>query len=152
MHRDIKPENVLIDAAGNAVLTDFGYTKTFAEATYVSIDGEVRTQLGPTVKSSAMCGTMGYAAPEVLNEEPYAERCDLYSLGCMLHEMVFGFVSLDRAILDSIKGSNQCTTQRPDEECPYAIARTTLYEQQPTAASLLVQVNYFFRLVIGATF
>ena len=42
IHRDIKPENVLIDAAGNAVLTDFGYTKTFAEATFVSIDGEVR--------------------------------------------------------------------------------------------------------------
>ncbi|KAH8110978.1 kinase-like domain-containing protein, partial [Phellopilus nigrolimitatus] len=87
MHRDIKPENILIDAVGNVVFTDLGLARRFcyvlATDVGVIVDGHVRT-------SVSGCGTPGYMAPEVLLGERYSKQVDMYSLGCLMYEMVFG--------------------------------------------------------------
>ena len=75
MHRDIKPANVLIDSEGHLKLIDFGTAKMG--------DREVT--------SREECGTRAYQAPEVfhaeLNTRSYDDRCDLFSLGCVMYEL-----------------------------------------------------------------
>jgi serine/threonine-protein kinase len=77
VHRDIKPENILFEA-GHAVVTDFGIAKAISEA-----GGEKLTQSGLAV------GTPAYMSPEQATGagDPDA-RSDLYSLACVLYEML----------------------------------------------------------------
>src|SRR5437667_2541706 len=78
VHRDIKPENILLEA-GQAVVSDFGIARAITAA-----GGEKLTQTGVTV------GTPGYMRPEQAAGEQLDGRSDLYSLGCVLYEMLAG--------------------------------------------------------------
>jgi serine/threonine-protein kinase len=77
VHRDIKPENILLHE-GSAMVADFGIGKA------LSGDGSL-TQTGMVV------GTPTYMSPEQASGEPSVDgRTDLYSLGCVLYEMLTG--------------------------------------------------------------
>jgi tetratricopeptide (TPR) repeat protein len=79
VHRDIKPGNIML-AGGSAVVTDFGIAKAIAEA-----GSERVTQAGLTMGSPA------YMSPEQSSgERPVDGRSDIYSLGCVLYEMLAG--------------------------------------------------------------
>jgi tetratricopeptide (TPR) repeat protein len=78
IHRDIKPENILL-AQGHARLADFGIARAAAQAT-----GEELTRVGTAV------GTPKYMAPEQAGGESVNFRSDLYSLACVLYEMLAG--------------------------------------------------------------
>ena len=80
VHRDIKPENILL-SAGHAVVADFG----IARATRAAVDGNV-TQVGIAI------GTPTYMSPEQSLGEEIDGRTDIYSLGCVLFEMLAGDV------------------------------------------------------------
>ncbi len=78
VHRDIKPENILFHE-GSAMVADFGIGKALSEA-----EAEI-TQTG------MMLGTPTYMSPEQASGEPNVDgRSDLYSLGCVLYEMLAG--------------------------------------------------------------
>jgi serine/threonine-protein kinase len=77
VHRDIKPENVLLHE-GHALVTDFGIGKAF------SGDAASLTQTGLAI------GTPAYMSPEQAGGDAVDGRSDLYSLGCMLYEMLAG--------------------------------------------------------------
>jgi TolB-like protein/tRNA A-37 threonylcarbamoyl transferase component Bud32/cytochrome c-type biogenesis protein CcmH/NrfG len=80
VHRDIKPENILLHE-GHALITDFGIGKALTTAA----TGATLTQLGLVV------GTPAYMSPEQAGGEPNLDgRTDLYSLGCVLYEMLAG--------------------------------------------------------------
>src|SRR5213082_646030 len=79
VHRDIKPENILLEA-GQAVVSDFGIARAITAA-----GGERLTQTGMTV------GTPGYMSPEqAAGERELDGRSDIYSLACVLYEMLAG--------------------------------------------------------------
>jgi serine/threonine protein kinase len=77
IHRDISPSNVMITRADGVVkLLDFGVAK----AAFTS--GLSRTRTGD------LKGKLGYMAPELLKEERYDHRADLFSVGVVLYELL----------------------------------------------------------------
>jgi len=79
IHRDIKPENILL-SRGHALVTDFGVARAVQSAA-----GETLTETGMAV------GTPAYMSPEQATAERDLDaRSDLYSLGCVLYEMLAG--------------------------------------------------------------
>jgi len=78
VHRDIKPENVMLHQ-GEPMVTDFGIARA------LSGEGESLTQTGISL------GTPAYMSPEQASGEHEIDgRSDIYSLGCMLYEMLAG--------------------------------------------------------------
>ena len=79
LHRDIKPANILL-SAGHALVTDFGIARTIA----AGHEGQL-TEVGSLV------GTPAYMSPEQIDGSPHIDgRADIYSLGCVLFEMLVG--------------------------------------------------------------
>jgi serine/threonine protein kinase len=75
VHRDVKPGNIVIDTTGSAKVVDFGLAR-FIDAS---------SSHGPG------WGTVHYASPERLREESGSALSDLYSLGCVVYEMLTGW-------------------------------------------------------------
>lgn len=76
LYRDLKLENVVLDAQGYPKLIDFGLSKPDA----VKSDN----------RSTTMCGSMEYMAPEVLQRKPYDHLADLWSFGIIMYELLLG--------------------------------------------------------------
>ncbi len=75
-HRDIKPANIMIDAKGRATIMDFGLARL--------------TEASRLTKTDAAMGTVAYMSPEQAQGMQVDSRSDLWSLGCVLYEMVSG--------------------------------------------------------------
>lgn len=81
VHRDIKPHNVLITAAGNVKVGDFGIARAASSSTMT--------------KTGSILGTAHYISPEQAMGEPVGPQSDLYSLGVVLYEMLTGELPYD---------------------------------------------------------
>ncbi len=82
VHRDLKPANLFLTDDGGVKLLDFGVAMALADTI---ADANEKRQ-----KGFAIFGTPEYMAPEQVAGEAVDGRCDLYSLGCVLYEMVTG--------------------------------------------------------------
>lgn len=75
LHRDLKPQNILLDRNMSAKLCDFGFARNMTIGTHVL---------------TSIKGTPLYMAPELLEAKPYDHHADLWSLGCIIYEMLAG--------------------------------------------------------------
>ncbi|WP_084099869.1 Stk1 family PASTA domain-containing Ser/Thr kinase [Demequina sp. NBRC 110051] len=78
VHRDIKPANVMLTPTGAVKVMDFGIARALADA------GNTMTQ------TQAVVGTAQYLSPEQARGETVDARSDLYSVGCLLFELLTG--------------------------------------------------------------
>ncbi|WP_396939503.1 Stk1 family PASTA domain-containing Ser/Thr kinase [Mycolicibacterium sp.] len=78
IHRDVKPANIMISKTGAVKVMDFGIARALADA------GNSVTQ------TAAVIGTAQYLSPEQARGEPVDARSDVYSLGCVLYEILTG--------------------------------------------------------------
>lgn len=76
-HRDLKPENILIDKSDEIKVIDFGLSK--------HLDKNIRS-----LKSRV--GTPAYMAPEVIKGHEYDLKCDVWSLGVTMYNLLTGQV------------------------------------------------------------
>lgn len=82
VHRDIKPENILLSDNSELPtikLADFGLSKL----------------VGPGEQLHVTCGTIGYVAPEVLEQRPYDKQIDVWSMGVVLYLLLRGRLPFD---------------------------------------------------------
>ena len=82
VHRDVKPQNVLMNGDGRAKVTDFGIAR--------SLDVE----RGVT-QTGTVLGTSNYIAPEQASGERVDAQSDVYSLGCVVYELLTGEVPFE---------------------------------------------------------
>ncbi|MDQ6707981.1 MAG: serine/threonine-protein kinase, partial [Acidobacteriota bacterium] len=84
VHRDLKPENIFLTSDGRVKILDFGLARWTAPQASGQSDMPTLTQEG------VIMGTAGYMSPEQIRGTPADARSDIFSLGCVLYEMVAG--------------------------------------------------------------
>src|SRR5919205_2851241 len=92
IHRDLKPENLMLSRDGYAKILDFGLAKLVAERERALVaDSEQKTLIrGVETESGTLMGTVNYMAPEQLLGQRVDRRCDVFSFGVVLTEMLTG--------------------------------------------------------------
>ena len=136
IHRDIKPTNIIIDANGDAAVTDFGLAKGPAY-TVLTNPGQVM-------------GTLDYLAPELIRGGKGTAASDLYAFGCVVFECISGkppfgekgMFQLAQAVLNDEPPDP--TVGRPDlPDQLYPVLRQALAkdpDQRPPTCSVFAQM------------
>lgn len=75
IHRDVKSKNLLLDVNKKVKLCDFGFARTF---------------VSKQPKRMTICGTEPYMAPEVILQDAYDHKADVFSYGLVLAELITG--------------------------------------------------------------
>ncbi|HET9712993.1 MAG TPA: UvrD-helicase domain-containing protein [Pyrinomonadaceae bacterium] len=129
IHRDLKPENLMLSRDGYAKILDFGLAKLVAERDRALVaDSEQKTLvLGVETESGTLMGTVNYMAPEQLLGQRVDRRCDVFSFGVVLCEMLTGrgpFVHDNR--IDTMHAILHRDPQLPSDgrpELPFEVQR-----------------------------
>ena len=77
IHRDVKPANIMISTTNAVKVMDFGIARAIADSNSVT-------------QTAAVIGTAQYLSPEQARGDPVDARSDVYSLGCVLYEILTG--------------------------------------------------------------
>ena len=124
VHRDLKPDNIMLGDFGEVYVLDWGVAKVVGEndSEFADVDssggsGEHATAAGTTI------GTPGYMAPEqVRGDADIDGRADIYTLGCLLFEILAGeslhprgYAGLQSALL---KNDNRPSERAPKRTVP----------------------------------
>lgn len=112
IHRDLKPGNILLDKDFHPHITDFGLSK------YLD-------PMNTRSQSKLDCGTTVYMAPEVIQDDSYNNKADVYAFGIIMYEVltelqpypkyIQGLATDYQIKSDVINGKRPHLTKRPYE-------------------------------------
>lgn len=88
VHRDIKPENIMLRRDGIVKVLDFGLAKLAPSKLTIEADPEAPTQAQINTEPGTVLGTAQYMSPEQARGFEVDARSDVWSLGCVLYEMI----------------------------------------------------------------
>ncbi|KAL8279988.1 hypothetical protein RQP46_007569 [Phenoliferia psychrophenolica] len=134
IHRDIKGANILVDNKGGIKISDFGISKR--------VDDNLLS--GAKVHRPSLQGSVYWMAPEVVKQTSYTSKADIWSLGCLVVEMLTGahpWANLTQMQAIFRIGSSSCPAI-PDDISPESdefLQQTFLidHNQRPSAKDLL---------------
>jgi serine/threonine-protein kinase len=86
VHLDIKPGNILLTAALQAKVTDFGLARQIRPSSQT-----VTHAMDQRPREAVRVGTLPYMSPEQMRGEPGDSRSDIWGMGCTLYEMATGY-------------------------------------------------------------
>ncbi|PWZ02484.1 Pkinase-domain-containing protein [Testicularia cyperi] len=89
MHRDIKGANILVDNKGGIKISDFGISKK-VESDLVLAAGAAPGSKSSAANRPSLQGSVFWMAPEVVKQTSYTIKADIWSLGCLVVEMISG--------------------------------------------------------------
>lgn len=97
VHRDVKLSNILISDTTNDLYTvklaDFGLATFCPQGTFIK----------------GTCGTPGQVAPEVMKNEPYTTKCDIFSVGCVAFNLAAGrYLFYGDTVKEAIAANLKC--------------------------------------------
>jgi len=139
VHRDVSPSNLMITWEGTTKVVDFGIARAAERVQTPTATGTVK-------------GKLRYTAPEIFRGARADRRCDVFSLGAVLHEMIRGQqlfagdtdAQILRAVLDleipSVLGSREGVTPEIDAIVTRALQRDP-WERYQTAGELAVDLE-----------
>jgi len=105
IHRDIKPSNILLKD-GTVKIADFGLCRTY-------LGKELEKEKGTLI------GTPIYMAPELITGQPLNEKTDIYSLGAVFYELMFGHCPYeDSSLIELVEKQKKWPLVIPLEENP----------------------------------
>ncbi|MHC4309526.1 MAG: protein kinase domain-containing protein [Planctomycetota bacterium] len=97
IHRDLKPGNIKITPEGRIKVLDFGLAK--------ALGGEALDQQSTVTEPGRVIGTPTYMSPEQARGLETDKRCDIWSFGCVLYEMLTGKVPFEgETVSDTLAG------------------------------------------------
>ncbi|WDI23417.1 PQQ-binding-like beta-propeller repeat protein (plasmid) [Streptomyces enissocaesilis] len=108
VHRDLKPANLMLTPDGQVKILDFGIARYMAA----------------THKSSKVIGTIAYMPPERFSDLPADARSDLYSLGCVFHELLTGRTPFQATERVAMMAAHLHTTPEPPSKTRPGIPAT----------------------------
>jgi serine/threonine protein kinase len=152
VHRDIKPENIMLRRDGIVKVLDFGLAKLTEESLSVRTAREADLSTLVQTSPGTVMGTLEYMSPEQARAEETDERTDVWSLGCVIYEMVTGQGAFARKsgadTLAAILGDEPLPLSRYAPEVPDELQRIvtrTLQkkrsERYQTARELLTDIR-----------
>lgn len=127
VHRDVKPDNLMIRRDGLVKVLDFGLAKLVAADASQSGDLAGRTTSLAGTEPGVVLGTVQYMSPEQARGHQVDLRTDIWSLGCVLYEMLAGRAPFEgdtvTDLLLTIVGSEPPPLGRYVGECPDELLR-----------------------------
>jgi WD40 repeat protein/serine/threonine protein kinase len=139
IHRDLKPENVMLPRDGRLRVVDFGLAKLFDDTGGSDASSGEALPTPPTGSAdrstvdvsfrthSGVRGTPAYMAPEQWQEREITDATDIWALGVLLHELLFGRRPYDEPSsfkqAMSVCNDTPVTLPRCEGEVPAALAR-----------------------------